>query len=161
MTEVCPYCRTKVSADDPSLTCEGCGTLHHVDCYTENGGCTIFGCSKAPADEPKLRVSTPELVSVATQAPVAVTQTRVAPPPRPGTIAAPVPTTDDRLAHLANQVVPSIFGGFGIQAESPSTRLSYRPYPKTGRPTSSSAPCSEPSAHTTSMPDTAAKARCS
>jgi TM2 domain-containing membrane protein YozV len=113
MTEVCPYCRTKVSAHDPSLTCEGCGTLHHADCYTENGGCTIFGCSKAPADEPKLRVSTPELVSVATQPPVAVTQTRVAPPPRPGTIAAPVPTTDDDLQHLANEVVPSIFGGFG------------------------------------------------
>jgi TM2 domain-containing membrane protein YozV len=114
MTEVCPYCRTKVSADDPSLTCEGCGTLHHVDCYTENGGCTIFGCSKAPADEPKLRVSTPELVSVATQAPVAVTQTRVAPPPRPGIIATHVPTSEDAdLRYRANQVVPSIFGGFG------------------------------------------------
>ncbi len=125
MTEVCPYCRTKVAADDQSLTCEGCGTLHHADCYTENGGCTIFGCGNAPADEPKLRVSTPDLVDVATQAPVAAPPARVAPPPRPGAIAAPVSATGAAdLQHLANQVVPSIFGGFGS-----STRVTLDPPP--------------------------------
>src|SRR5690348_12055522 len=79
---VCPYCRAKISEEDVSLACEGCGTPHHADCYTENGGCTIFGCSRAPADEPKMQVSTPELMAVGTQAPAAVvTETRVAAPP--------------------------------------------------------------------------------
>ena len=63
--EVCPYCRAPISAEDAATTCEGCATRHHADCYTENGGCTIFGCKYAPAEEPKLTVSTPELVSVA------------------------------------------------------------------------------------------------
>ena len=68
--EVCPYCRTKIVAEDGPIVCEGCGTAHHADCYTENGGCTIFGCSKAPGDEPKLSVSTPELAAMpATPAP--------------------------------------------------------------------------------------------
>jgi TM2 domain-containing membrane protein YozV len=30
---------------------------HHEDCYQENGGCTVFGCSRAPADDPKLQIS--------------------------------------------------------------------------------------------------------
>src|SRR6201998_1590108 len=64
MTEVCPYCRAPISAADSSLECEGCGTRHHTDCYAENGGCTIFGCSKAPGDEPKVSVSMPELGAV-------------------------------------------------------------------------------------------------
>ena len=37
------------------IVCEGCGTAHHADCYAENQGCTIFGCSKAPGDEPKMQ----------------------------------------------------------------------------------------------------------
>ena len=65
---VCPYCRTNIGAEDGAMVCEGCGTAHHADCYAENGGCTIFGCSKAPGDEPKLSVSTPELVAVAAPA---------------------------------------------------------------------------------------------
>ena len=57
--EVCPYCRAPISTEDPVTVCEGCGTRHHTDCYAENGGCTIFGCSCAPAEEPKLTVSAP------------------------------------------------------------------------------------------------------
>ena len=62
----CPYCRTSI---DPStsdgLLCEGCSTPHHKDCYAENGGCTLFGCRFAPAEEPKVAVSSPELAAVA------------------------------------------------------------------------------------------------
>ena len=46
------------------MVCEGCQTPHHADCYAENGGCTIFGCSKAPTEEPKLQVSLPEVAGV-------------------------------------------------------------------------------------------------
>ncbi len=62
---VCPYCRTSVDlSSGEELFCEGCGTPHHKDCYAENGGCTLFGCRCAPAEEPKVAVSAPELVSV-------------------------------------------------------------------------------------------------
>jgi len=111
--EVCPYCRTTIGAEDQPLRCEGCGTPHHADCYAENSGCTIFGCSKAPGDEPKLRVSVPELVAAAT--PAAATANRVAapmpPPPPPGGTVSSAATTEE-LRHVASGVVPSIFGGF-------------------------------------------------
>jgi TM2 domain-containing membrane protein YozV len=59
---VCPYCRTEVgSAAEERLDCTGCGTPHHPECFSENGGCTVFGCSKAPQDEPKISVSGMEL----------------------------------------------------------------------------------------------------
>jgi TM2 domain-containing membrane protein YozV len=108
-TLVCPYCRTNIAAGDEPLICEGCGVAHHADCYAENGGCTIFGCSKAPADEPKVSVSTPEL-TVASKPPPARVERRLPPPPPPGVT--PPPATAADLQHVANRVVPSIFGGF-------------------------------------------------
>jgi len=107
---VCPYCRTKISPEDGPIVCEGCGTAHHADCYAENQGCTIFGCSKAPGDEPKVSVSSPELVAVAPAQTIAG-ERRLPPPPPPGVV---VPqTTMQDLRRVANQVVPSsMFGGF-------------------------------------------------
>ena len=59
---VCPYCRGPIEpATDEQLVCAGCGTPHHSDCYADNGGCTVFGCSKAPAEEPKLSLSRSDL----------------------------------------------------------------------------------------------------
>lgn len=59
---VCPYCRCPVEvADREQTVCAGCGTPHHSDCYAENGGCTVFGCSAAPPDEPKLNVAGSDL----------------------------------------------------------------------------------------------------
>jgi len=39
-------------ATDEQLVCAGCGTPHHSDCYADNGGCTVFGCSKAQPRNP-------------------------------------------------------------------------------------------------------------
>ncbi len=65
---VCPYCRTGLEdGPDPNkVYCNGCGTPHHQDCYNENGGCTVFGCRCAPADDPKLQVSYSELQTMPT-----------------------------------------------------------------------------------------------
>jgi len=118
MTEVCPYCRTKIIPEDEPVVCEGCGTSHHADCYTENGGCTIFGCSKAPGDEPKVSVSTPDLAAVLTMPPPATVGNRLPPPPPPGVV---VPSTaNQELQDAANRVVPSMFGGFAGQDALPS-----------------------------------------
>jgi TM2 domain-containing membrane protein YozV len=56
MAMVCPYCRTGVEEGE-GVSCEGCGTPHHAECYAENGGCTLFGCKFAPPDDPKVQVT--------------------------------------------------------------------------------------------------------
>jgi TM2 domain-containing membrane protein YozV len=59
---VCPYCRMSFDQDGPAkIFCTACGMPHHEDCYQENGGCTVFGCPNAPADDPKLQVSYSDL----------------------------------------------------------------------------------------------------
>jgi TM2 domain-containing membrane protein YozV len=62
---VCPYCRMPFDeASPPKIFCTACGMPHHEDCYRENGGCTVFGCTCAPADDPKLQVSQSDLSAV-------------------------------------------------------------------------------------------------
>jgi hypothetical protein len=99
---VCPYCRGAIEAEiEQQKVCDGCGTPHHVDCYQENGGCTVFGCSAAPAEEPELSISRTDLANAtrtaaaatsrtlglalgpAVQAPAAAPQVRVKAPPPP------------------------------------------------------------------------------
>ena len=112
--EVCPYCRAPVSADESPTICEGCGTLHHADCYAENGGCTIFGCSHAPAEEPKLTVSAPDIVTV-TASGAAAQAVRTIPPPPPPPDSAPQSSIED-LRRISDQIVPSMFSLFGSTA---------------------------------------------
>jgi TM2 domain-containing membrane protein YozV len=59
---VCPYCRTEIGeGENERLDCPGCATPHHPECFAENGGCTVFGCPKAAADETKISVSGSDL----------------------------------------------------------------------------------------------------
>lgn len=83
---VCPYCRMPFDeASPPKIFCTACGMPHHEDCYQENGGCTVFGCKRAPADDPKLQVSQSDLsaVSMPVQqyAPIAQPYTPTVPQP--------------------------------------------------------------------------------
>jgi TM2 domain-containing membrane protein YozV len=91
---VCPYCRSEIGdAEEERKDCPGCGTAHHADCFAENGGCTIFGCSQAPVDEPKIQLSGSEVAASRVEPPRAVTpaavQSSSLPPPPP-----PVPVAD-------------------------------------------------------------------
>lgn len=41
----CPYCRDALAPDrDELAACPGCRTVHHAECLSEAGGCTVFGC---------------------------------------------------------------------------------------------------------------------
>lgn len=143
-TEICPYCRNPIIPQEALTVCDGCGTPHHPDCYAENGGCTIFGCSFAPADEPKMSVSAPELVSVATTVTAAVGESRVPvpppppPPPPPGGGSAPSALTVDELRQISNRVVPSMFQSFYGNAAAPPPE-----------PEQDSVPCGPPKSRTT------------
>jgi len=61
LNPICPYCRTEVGERERK-DCAGCGTPHHPDCFEENGGCTVFGCSNAPSDEAKVTVTGTDLM---------------------------------------------------------------------------------------------------
>jgi TM2 domain-containing membrane protein YozV len=91
----CPYCRTPIEedSDPPKVFCQGCGTPHHGECFEENGGCTIFGCSAAPAEEPKLSIALPDLntaMPVHQPAPIAPPP----PPPYPSGYVPPPPPVE-------------------------------------------------------------------
>jgi len=77
---VCPYCRMPFDENaPPRIFCTACGMPHHEDCYQENGGCTVFGCPRAPADDPKLQVSYSDLNAVTPTRPQVMPVSPVAP----------------------------------------------------------------------------------
>lgn len=144
--EVCPYCRASIAPDDPVTDCEGCGTQHHADCFLENGGCTIFGCSQAPAEEPKLTVSGPDIASAGTAVASATASAVqiVAPPPPPGTAAGLSAETEEQslneLRRISSEVVPSMFSIFGDETANDNSYRAMEPEP---------VPAGEPKSRTT------------
>jgi TM2 domain-containing membrane protein YozV len=103
--EVCPYCRMPFDEKaPPKIYCTACGMPHHEDCYQENGGCTVFGCARAPADDPKLQVSYSDLQAAAAA---------------PLVSAAPAPST---------AMLPSRYGGpLGLSAPASGTPVPASP----------------------------------
>ncbi|MEO6802494.1 MAG: NINE protein [Granulicella sp.] len=83
VAEVCPYCRAAFEAEDEVTRCPSCGTPHHADCFAENGGCTIFGCAAAPADEAKISVGAGDLQPGQPVAMFPVAGALASPPPPP------------------------------------------------------------------------------
>lgn len=48
----CPFCKTHIREGDAVKICPSCGTVHHEECWIENKGCSIFGCSEQPKEAP-------------------------------------------------------------------------------------------------------------
>lgn len=49
--QVCPFCRDAIdAAAQDAVACEGCATLHHGECWAENGRCTVRGCEQVRAE---------------------------------------------------------------------------------------------------------------
>jgi DNA-directed RNA polymerase subunit RPC12/RpoP len=72
----CPYCRAEITPTDRTRVCPACHTPHHADCWKENKGCTVFGCSMAPPDEEKISLagavsSAPRVVGTVQPPPIA------------------------------------------------------------------------------------------
>jgi len=42
---LCPYCQAPVPGGLPVTNCPVCGTPHHAECWHENGGCAVYGCT--------------------------------------------------------------------------------------------------------------------
>lgn len=41
----CPYCKDALGDTGPTVTCDSCGTQAHVGCWSEQGGCAVYGCA--------------------------------------------------------------------------------------------------------------------
>jgi|SRR5579859_4092183 len=152
---ICPYCRTPIVAEENNeLLCPGCGTPHHSDCFAENGGCTVFGCSAAPPEEPKLRLTGSEIAASGTpmttsgdafpQPPTLLqslptagassavppvsngARQKVAPPPIPG---APTPTPMPAPRFGAGSVLFGTQPVAAVATAPPAASLSFAPDP--------------------------------
>ena len=140
----CPYCRTAFEADDAIVACSGCQTKHHADCLQENGGCTVFGCSQAPAEEPKISVSDRDLVSGAptqpppsapaysflnlsepTPPPAPLAHTPTPPPPRPVGAPPPPAMSGFQTSHVPVMSYPT-FAGYAPPPPGPIHRYEPR-----------------------------------
>lgn len=44
----CPYCGDILKANSMITVCSDCETPHHIECWERHGGCTTFGCNRAP-----------------------------------------------------------------------------------------------------------------
>lgn len=43
----CPYCRFPLKEGAPVHACDSCGSVHHAECWSDGGGCAVFGCAAA------------------------------------------------------------------------------------------------------------------
>ncbi len=56
MNTTCPYCRAEIATND-LYSCPGCTTPHHKECWVENQGCTLHGCTHRPPDEAEVSIT--------------------------------------------------------------------------------------------------------
>ncbi|HSE41338.1 MAG TPA: RING finger protein [Acidobacteriota bacterium] len=43
----CPFCKTSLGESEHMVECSKCGAGHHLGCWYEQGGCSVFGCNTA------------------------------------------------------------------------------------------------------------------
>lgn len=72
----CPYCRSAWTPAESAM-CPACGTVSHADCWVENGGCVVPGCSQAPRDQGHAAAAA---ATAATAGPSNAPQTQLPPP---------------------------------------------------------------------------------
>ena len=56
--EMCSVCQTVIEDDDERTTCDACNLPFHEECWTENLGCSAYGCTNVNAlkEGPDIRV---------------------------------------------------------------------------------------------------------
>jgi hypothetical protein len=56
---VCAICLSAITAGDEKASCPSCSAEYHADCWKENGGCAVYGCSQAPVVESRRAIEIP------------------------------------------------------------------------------------------------------
>jgi hypothetical protein len=47
----CSICLTSFEPDDARTSCPSCNAPYHAECWSENGGCAVYGCRMVPTTE--------------------------------------------------------------------------------------------------------------
>jgi hypothetical protein len=55
----CPYCQEELGPDTDAVACPDCTAKHHAECWEENSGCGMYGCTAAPSIEQRRPIETP------------------------------------------------------------------------------------------------------
>jgi hypothetical protein len=55
----CPFCLAGITSGESTQTCPSCRAVYHADCWAENGGCAVYGCSQVPATEARQSIEVP------------------------------------------------------------------------------------------------------
>jgi len=56
---VCVICQTPVGLQEPMTTCPACHAPYHYECWQDNGGCGVYGCSQVPPIEQRRSIEIP------------------------------------------------------------------------------------------------------
>lgn len=57
--ELCGICLSPIGADEPKSDCPSCNAHYHAECWEENKGCAVYGCSKVAAAEQRSALEIP------------------------------------------------------------------------------------------------------
>lgn len=55
----CGFCLSPMGAGEAVTVCPACHASYHEECWQENGGCAVYGCSQVPLVEPRRSVEIP------------------------------------------------------------------------------------------------------
>lgn len=47
----CAICMSPIAMGEDTSQCAACAARYHQECWTENGGCAVYGCSQVPKTE--------------------------------------------------------------------------------------------------------------
>ena len=55
----CAICQTAIANGEGAVSCPDCGAPYHTECWNENNGCAVYGCSQVPATEHRASLEIP------------------------------------------------------------------------------------------------------
>jgi Prokaryotic RING finger family 1 len=56
---LCAICQTPILPEEARVACPSCNAEYHAECWNENGGCAIYGCSQVPEVEHRRSIEIP------------------------------------------------------------------------------------------------------
>jgi hypothetical protein len=57
---MCGYCQSPIDGTEAEpARCPACSAVYHAECWSENGGCAVYGCTAAPEIEVRQPIEIP------------------------------------------------------------------------------------------------------
>ncbi len=55
----CAICLSPVESGNEKTACPACNAIYHAECWSENGGCAVYGCPQVPPTEKRQAIEIP------------------------------------------------------------------------------------------------------